>query len=303
MIPTLVTIFNSSIVSAIGNLIVAYVFYTTRQLWQRKHIFTINLTILNLLIAIIAIPCYFVFLLSCIDRNCWCILGWTSFAIHCFSFNMTIINVTLISYQRFFSVLYPYHYQVLLTLERHVYIAIASWIYGAILTLPTVVESKFKWKYLKPFCFASNITLVIHITVMVFCYGRMGYIASRHRKKISHNSKCPEKLCKATKTSIHLVGTLLVSTLPWLGLDLTVTSRHPVQVHYLKYGVFYTSCFLNLFLYTLKNEDVFAVVKRKVKRKVKPIDITLTQGRTTNTIRPYHLTATHSRQVWSPVIE
>ena len=270
-IPTLVIIFNSSFVSAVGNLAVAYVFYSTRQLWQRKHIFTMNLTLVNLCTALLGIPTYFIFLLSFVNGNAWCGLGNASLGIHRCCFSMTVVSISLISYQRFFSVRYPYRYQALMTLERHTFVAVASWFYGLILTIPLAAEiNKTSWPFLKGLCIASETILIVHITTTILCYGRMAYIASCHRREIEHNySRHLDKLYKTKKTSLHLIGTLLATTLPWLGLN-WVQSEHSIQVEYFAHAIFFTSCLFNLFLYSLRNEDIEAVVQRKVKRKVTP---------------------------------
>lgn len=304
VIATQVTLLNSSFISAVGNLVVAYVFYSTRQLWQRKHIFTINLTLINLFTALLGIPTYFIFLLTFVNGDAWCRLGDVSFGIHRFCFSMTVVSVSLISYQRIFSVLYPYRYQAVLTLERHTLIAVASWFYGLILTVPFAAEIKLTpWPVLKEFCFASKIILLVHITSTILCYGRMSYIASCHRRKISHNSRHIDKISKTKKTSLNLVGTLLASTLPWLGLK-WMQSEHSIQVEYFTNAIFFTSCFFNLFLYTLRNEDIEAVVQRKVKRKVTQ-ELHLPRARTTaqprfqeTSIRPHFIDMTTMHSGW-----
>lgn len=268
VILVLLTLFNSSFVSLIGNVPVAYVFYSTRQLWKKRYIFTINFVFLNFVTALLAIPAYFAFLLSFVGGNTWCTLCDVSFVLNRLCFCMTIVIVSLISYQRFLSVLYPYRYQALLTFDRHVYIAIASWFYGLILATPLTAEVKIThWPFLKELCFASKAILTVHIASTVLCYGRMGHIASCHERKIAHNSRHLGIKRKKNITSVHLIVTFLASTLPWLGWQWS-QSACSIQVEYLTNTIFFTSCFLNIFLYMLRNEDISAAVKTRFKRKV-----------------------------------
>lgn len=302
----LVTLFNSSFVSVIGHFPVAYVFYSTRQLWTKRYIFTINFIFLNFVTALLAIPAYFTFLLSFVSGNAWCVLGDVSFVLHRLCFCMTIVIVSLISYQRFLSVLYPYRYQALLTFERHVYIAIASWFYGLILAIPLTTEIRItSWPVLKKFCLASKVILLVHIASTVLCYGRMGYLASCHRRKIAHNARHLGIKRKTNITSVHLIGTLLASTLPWLGWQWAKSPRS-IQVEYFTNTIFFTSCFLSLFLYMLRNEDIAAAVKKRFKRKVACQEPRIPRARDTlyplrNSIYPYgyglNVTSTLSRML------
>ena len=292
VILALVTLFNSSFVSLIGNFPIAYVFYSTRQLWKKRYILTINFIFLNFVTALLAIPAYFTFLLSFVSGNAWCTFGDVSFVLHRLCFCMTIVIVSLISYQRFLSALYPYRYQALLTFDRHVYIAIASWFYGIILAIPLTAELKTtSWSFLKKLCLVSKIILLVHIATTVFCYGRMGYIASCHRRKIAHNARHLGIERKTNITSLHLIGTLLASTLPWLGWQWAQSTRS-IQVEYFTNTIFFTSCFLNLFLYMLRNEDIAAAFKKRFKRKVACQEPRIPRARNTlhplrNSVYPY----------------
>ena len=292
---TLVTLFNSSFLSAAGNLVVAFVFRSTRQLRQKRLlVLTINLTLINLCTALLGIPTYFVFLLSFAIGNAWCELGDVSFAIHRYCFSMTVVGISLVSYQRYFSVLYPYRYQALVTLERNAFVAVASWFYGLILAIPLAVEiQKPSWPFLSWLCVASKAILVVHIATTVLCYVRMAHIALGHRKGIARASRHLEK---TRKTSLRLVGTMLATTLPWLVLNWART-EHSIQAEYVANTVFFSSCLFNLLLYTLRNEEIESAVRRKFKRKVSP-ELPQTRARTTALQpRPNFTTTTNGRWV------
>ena len=281
VIPTLVTLFNSSFVAAVGNLVVASVFRSTRRLRRNtRHIFTINLTLINLCTALLGIPTYFTFLLSFVNGNAWCELGDVSFVIHRFCFSMTIVGISLISYQRYFSVLYPYHYQALVTLERNTIVAVVSWLYGLILTIPLAAEiQKPSWSFLNELCIVSKVILIVHVITVILCYARMAFIALGHRKEIAHTVRHLEKLHNTKKTSLRLVGSLSVTTLPWLVLN-CLSLKHPIQAEYVAHITFFASCLFNLLLYTLRNEDIESVALKKFKRKVAP-ELPKTGARTT----------------------
>ena len=270
-IATSVIILNSSFVSGVGNVAVTYVLFSTRSLWKNTLVFTINFAFVNFFTAVFCIPTYFAFLVRFVHGTTYCTLGAVSFVLYRFCLSTTVVNISLISYQRFASICYPYRYQSLLTLQRHVYIAIASWFYGLILTIPLVAEVEITpWPaFMRELCFASKLILLLHMATTVLCYARMGCIASSHRRRISQNFRHVRRLLRTKKTSVYLVGTLLVSTLPWLGLT-WIKSWHSILLECCTRTLFFTSCFFNLFLYTLRNEDIDAAIKRTINRKIFP---------------------------------
>lgn len=129
----------------------------------------------------------------------------------------SIANLTVISYDRYYSVTKPLHYTANITHRKAVVFIICIWIYAldvAILQLLFFVPDVFKYGY-APFLALFN--SVIPMAVTLYCYISIFIIASSHLRNNPHRSQDPSApaniLTKNLKISFHilvLVAPLLI---------------------------------------------------------------------------------------------
>ena len=129
----------------------------------------------------------------------------------------SIANLTVISYDRYYSVTKPLHYTANITHRKAVVFIVCIWIYAldvALLQLLFFVPDVFKYGY-TPFLALFN--SVIPLAVTLYCYISIFIIASSHLRHNPHRSQDPSApaniLTKNLKISFHilvLVAPLLI---------------------------------------------------------------------------------------------
>ena len=266
---TLSMIINCSILAIVGNTVVGCLIYSTRRLWTKKHILVMNLVFVDLLTATVSIPFYATFLILFVQGEPPCYLRTVHIVASNITFTMTVINLSLISYERFIAVLFPYRYQALLTAPRLVLVAAASWLYGCVLAVPALGKVAWPCDYRwQPVSHAANAIVCVHVLSSLVCHGRLCRIACGHRRPISPEAaKSVRRLSKGARTSLYIVAAFLVCSLPSCVAQF-VPNHSAVEVDYIVRGCSYLSCGLNWLIYTLRSQEIQTVIAMKAKRRI-----------------------------------
>lgn len=266
---TLAIIINCSILAIVGNTFVCYLICTTRQLWTKQYILVVNLIFIDLLTAIIGIPSYSVFLLFFILGRPACTARAVHLITSAISLSMTVINLSLLSYERFFAVFFPYRYQTFLTAQRLMVLAGVSWLYGLLLIVPAFMKMATQWNGWQALWLASSTVFFAHILSSLICYGKIHLVARQHQQSTSRCSVRVRLLSRSSKTFLYVIGAFLLCSLP--SCITAFVQDPPVEVLNFACGSLLTSSGINWLIYTLRNEDIQLAIQRNLKRRVDTI--------------------------------
>lgn len=260
---TLVAIMNCSLLAVAGNMFIAYLVISTRRLWTKKHVLVVNMICVDLLTAIVSVPSYATFLLSFVLHEPSRAARNVHLIASNISFSMTVVNLSLISYERYFAVMFPYQYHAYCTTSRLMLVTIASWLYGLFFAAPVVGSIAIPWDGWVTVSRATKAIFLAHVLSSLVCHGRICRVASSHQRSISPASMDARKLSKGAKSFLYIVVAFLVCSLPSCAISFV---RHPpVEADYFAYACSYTSCGLNWLIYTLRSEDIKVVIKDKMR--------------------------------------
>ena len=201
-----------------ANSFICFAFGFYRRIRTVHNYFVFNMAISDL-ISIVSLCLYLAFQakLKTMSEENGKILEMALIMFEVFCGSASIANLTVISYDRYYSVTKPLHYTANITHRKAVLFIACIWGYAltvALLQLLYFVPDVFTYGY-TPFLALFN--LVIPLAVTIYCYITIFIIASRHLRNNPHRSQDPSApahiLTKNLKISFHilvLVAPLLI---------------------------------------------------------------------------------------------
>lgn len=201
-----------------ANSFICFAFCYYRRIRTVHNYFVFNLAISDLL-ALVSLCLFLAFpaMLKTMSDENGKILEMVLIMFETFCGSASIANLTVISYDRYYSVTKPLHYTANITHRKAVLFIVCIWGYAlvvALLQLFYFVPDVFKYGY-SPFLALFN--SVIPLAVTLYCYITIFIIASSHLRNNPHRSQDPNApaniLTKNLKISFHilvLVAPLLV---------------------------------------------------------------------------------------------
>ena len=133
-----------------------------------------------------------------------------------FCSSASIATLTVISYDRYYSVSKPLHYTANITHRKAVLFIVCIWGYAvvmALLQLLDFVPDAFKYGY-TPFLVLFN--SVISLAITLYCYISIFIIASRHLRNNPHRSQDPSALANILTKNLKMSFHILVLVAPLL---------------------------------------------------------------------------------------
>ena len=245
-----------------GNLIVFIAFYRSSNLQSVTNLFIVALAVTDILVASISIPIWLYFQLSgalpqtssSAQENTLYQM-WKSLDI-LFS-TASIMNLCIISVDRFIAIVSPLKYFTIMTTERAIKSLVLIWLYsGGIASLGVV-----RWKFYASFLYV--VAFVIPLVVMVYCYSRIFCTALNHARRIGplRQTFYFRREIKTTKTLAIVMGTFVICWGPFFTLNLLFNHIKLLQgkfsasvvtvIKWLHYG----NSALNPIIYSSTNRD------------------------------------------------
>ena len=201
-----------------ANSFICFAFGYYRRIRTVHNYFVFNLAISDLMATVsLCLVLAFKAMLKTMPDEKGKILEMALIMFETFCGSASILNLTVISYDRYYSVTKPLHYTAVITHRLAVLFIVCIWGYAlvvALLQLLHFVPDVFKYGY-TPFLALSNSAIPLAVTL--YCYIIIFIIASSHLRNNPHRSQDPSApvntLTKNLKISFHilvLVAPLLV---------------------------------------------------------------------------------------------
>lgn len=201
-----------------ANSFICFAFGFYQRIRTVHNYFVLNLAISDTLLSVsLCLFLAFPAMLKTMSEENGEILGLALIMFELFCGSASIANLTVISYDRYYSVTKPLHYTANITHRKAVLFIVCIWGYAmivALLQLLYLVPDVFKYGY-SPFLGLFN--SVIPLAITLYCYISIFIIASSHLRNNPHRSQDPNApaniLAKNLKISFHilvLVAPLLV---------------------------------------------------------------------------------------------
>jgi hypothetical protein len=189
--------------AVLGNVLVIVVVLLTKELRRREaNYFVISLSVADLLVASTIVPITVASLLNpkrfAYYHGYKTFLGFGNF----FFCICSIMNLTLLSLDRYFAIAFPYRYLGLMTRKKAGFMCIMTWVYSLAFSLPPFFGissyscftpnfntcSEDVWRGYDTLIFAVLVlgfTYVLSLTSMSFCYWKIFKVARSHSRQIA----------------------------------------------------------------------------------------------------------------------
>lgn len=276
----------------IFNTILIYTIVCRRILYDTSNVFMVSLSVCDLITASLTVPFDTDFILSGHYNHgpILCGLKETMFLL---SLPSSIVNLLLLTVERFAKICYPYKYTVLFTRHNVMFMLIISWSYcGVVALFPfmyniSAVHTEGGVCYINLPPHYVTYQLVVNFFTPLLCIITMNMLILRTARK---HANCIEKQknsvhvfssgkrhvssvttffsanYKAAKTIMILVGMFLVC---WLSYIIIVTANvicsqcHPREIIWLGNVINYASLALNPLVYGFHNKQIRKVFIRQ----------------------------------------
>ena len=133
---------------------------------------------------------------------------------------LTLIHLVLISFERFIAMKYPFRYQEIVTKPRLTIAVVFSWFLVVLYLLCKLLSHS-----LLPRAVAPTLVLLARQYIIAYCHFAVYLVTRRHEKQIATeqiSKEAAEKFLKekkAWKTTIIMIGFVILSFLPVVALD------------------------------------------------------------------------------------
>ena len=260
-------------------------------LYSTTNTLIVNLAIGNLLVAVFVLPFEFHYIILGYYKlgTFVCGLKETMFM---FSLPSSIVNLFILTFERFMKILLPYKYEEFFSRRRVAIMIIITWSYTLLVALLPFILNPNAAIVEEGTCYTTFPTwysvyqVVCNFIVPLVCIVGMNlkifWIAQHHHRiiqhqtihlnigdKNGHKSKHFTANFKAAKTIMMLVGIFLFCWLTYIVLvilNILCELCLPRELTWTSNAVNYSSIALNPLLYGLRNSDVRRVLLRKYAR-------------------------------------
>lgn len=289
-----------AILSFIGNTIVCLVFCMYDQLRLVKHYFVINLAVVDDVLAVVSIPMFAAYLLggSADVRLCR-----AQILVDVLCGTASIISLAVISIERYFAVVVPFHYEQRVTPYRAVLIIIFTWFYSAMVTLilllsyavpnsPAYTSANSCLFFGGEFViFVTIASFILPVCIMTWAYWNIFLVAHAHARQIQamvpSNHQLPETSqgdsrpqvrmrgeLKAAKTLTSIMGTHILCWCPFFVYFVVISFCSKCRLHsaskianYIIMVLRYCNILANPIIYTGINRQFREAIKKFILRK------------------------------------
>lgn len=245
-----------------GNTVVFVAFYRSSNLRNVTNLFIVSLAVTDISVASISIPIWLYFQLAgALPKNASSAQGNTLYQMwKCLDIlfsTASIMNLCMISVDRYIAITSPLKYITIMTSERAVITLVFIWLYAGGLASLGIAH----WQYYATFLYI--VAFVAPLVLMVYCYSRIFCAALRQARSVGplRQTFYFRREIKATKTLAIVMGTFVACWGPFFTLNLLF--------NYMKYlpGLFspsvvtavkwlhYGNSALNPIIYSCTNRD------------------------------------------------
>lgn len=297
-----------AILSFIGNTVVCVVFCRYDQLRLVKHYFVINLAVVDDVIAVVAIPMFAAFLLggSTDVRLCR-----AQILIDVLCGTASIISLAVISIERYFAVVVPFHYEQRVTPYRAVLIIVFTWFYSTLVSVILLLSFAmpnssanttnsclfFGGEFV---IFVTIASFILPVCIMTWAYWNIFVVAHAHARQIQamvpSNQGLPETPqgiprpqgrmrgeLKAAKTLTSIMATHILCWCPLFVYFVVISfcptcRRHNASkvANYIIMVLRYCNTLANPIIYTGINKQFRGAIMKFILRKRGNEDLTVT---------------------------
>ncbi|XP_041352918.1 adenosine receptor A1-like [Gigantopelta aegis] len=182
-----------------GNTLILIAVYFEHKLHTIPNAFIASLAVADLLVGLVTIPLYVVFYLKLpnVEKNKYLCLFRTSMALY--SCGSSLLNLLLMSFDRYLAVIYPLRYHALMTPKRAKNALIVLWVFITVVSFVPLTGWN-AWKdgsvcdlyavlAREHIYFSVHFLVLCCLTLTTILYSRIFYVAHSHRKQIQASSK------------------------------------------------------------------------------------------------------------------
>ena len=258
-----------------GNLIVCASFYTFHDLRTICNFFIISLSVADILVALIAMPFWFVHQLH---NNAWEFDPhlrnfWDCMDILCGT--ASIMNLTAVSFDRQLAITSPFSYSKVLTKRRAIFLICFVWLYGGVMASVRLIKGH-NWPFPGYLHLVATFSFFLPLAIMLVMYARIYLIARYQARRIGKNYAND---IKAAKTIAVVIGIFTFCWLPFFIIVLLYAHNGfafhvPKQVFNVAKWLEYLNSCLNPIIYTCLNRTyrrafrkLFIRCRKKIRRE------------------------------------
>ncbi|XP_057294581.1 D(2) dopamine receptor A-like [Hydractinia symbiolongicarpus] len=258
----------------VGNILTCLVFCIQRNLRTAMNYFIIFLAFSDIFVALVPMPIYLYFIIKktwppMIQSDTFALLD----VITCVS---SIGNLTAISIDRYYAVVYPLKHRAYMTKRKSLFIIAFVWICSVTIALTNNLLGWVKYTY-----FAMLLGVLFPFIFMIFAYVSIFYTVKKSRK-VSKRSVARE--WKVARTILIAITVFFLCWIPFLVVNLyIVMTMNPVS-RVLVYGVkwlhYFNSC-CNPIIYGLFHDQFATAIKVFLRKCLGKPDTPLRRGANT----------------------
>lgn len=268
------------------NFILVHTICCKRRLHTISNYFIVNLAVCDLLTALSTLPFDSEFLIRGYYNHGMVLCALKETAVM-FSLPAAIVNLLLLTTERFITILFPFHHEKLFRKRKVILVIILSWTYfllvaffplmydkNAVQTVDGYCYVNFPMNYIYYqifFNFLTPLCCVFVMNTLVFrVASKQAHTIRRQRSSVVSRSHSKKRTFaanyKAAKTIMILVGNVFVC---WLTYIIIVTSYVfcglclPREIVWIGNAVNYTSIAVNPIIYGLLNKRIRNIIFRK----------------------------------------
>lgn len=258
-----------------GNFIVLASFYTFHDLRTICNFFIISLSVSDIMVALFAMPFWFV---TQLHNGAWSLNPilkgfWDCMDILCGT--ASIMNLTAVSFDRQLAITSPFSYTKTLTKKRAIFIICSVWLYAAGMAIARLFKGP-GWPFPAYLHFIATFSFFLPLAVMLVMYARIYLIARYQARRIGKNYAND---IKAAKTIAVVIGVFTCCWLPFF-IVLLLYAHHgflfpvPPEVYFVTKWLEYLNSCLNPIIYTCLNRTyrrafrrLFLRCRKKIRRE------------------------------------
>ena len=179
-------------VSITGNSLVLAAILKTPLLRSPSVVFLCSLAVSDLLVGLVVQPLYIAYELTKVG---FLYKPFTMTAVS--AGGVSISTMTAISVDRFLALHYHMRYPILVTVHRAIYIAVALWLFNALVSL-------FAFWNMTAYYFSIAVTIPIYLLLSIVSYIRIYQIIRRHRSAISAQQHAVENFSQDPHRNLNM---------------------------------------------------------------------------------------------------
>ena len=235
----------------LGNVTAASLFLRKRKLHTRAVYFLMSLAFSDIIVGSVGIPSFIYILANSVEFPNFVYTLWN--AIDVFGATASIWYLMMISIERFYAVGWPFLHRVS-SKRPYFCLIVLVWSISVALSCITVTEAS-RWPHYT--LFVSMVSFVLPLTVILFVYLAMFFIALKSVRLNTRQTQSAEKDTRLAKAILLIIGCFIVAWAPFFGLNFAYWACHScVDIEYELILVFkvlqYSSSLANPIIYTLR---------------------------------------------------